>query len=196
MPDYAPTDQDILRTWAKTTGITNALFTIENLTCRVFEVGGTRSERKKWIHIFENVAVLIHVVDISEYDQSLYEAESVNRTQESLNLFDSICNSRWFANTSIVLFFTKIDCLEGKLATSPIKKYIHDFSNDPNNLQDVKDYFERRFLSLNKSPQRTIDVYFTSLVSETGPGRTAFAVIEKALRLRKEKSGDKGKKII
>jgi hypothetical protein len=32
----------------------------------------------------------------------LYEDESVNRMQEALTLFDSICNSRWFIKTSIV----------------------------------------------------------------------------------------------
>lgn len=32
----------------------------------------------------------------------LYEDESVNRMQEALTLFDSICNSRWFVKTSIV----------------------------------------------------------------------------------------------
>ncbi|MCJ1265296.1 Guanine nucleotide-binding protein alpha-1 subunit [Lobaria immixta] len=196
LPDYAPTDQDILRIWVNTICYTSTDFTIENLTWRVFDVGGLRSERKKWVHVFEDVAVLIYLVDISAYDQCLYEDESANMTQESLVVFEAIRELSFFAHTSIVLFFTKIGCLEGKLATSPIKKYIHDFSNDPNSPQDVKDYFERKFLSLNKNPQRTIDVYFTSLVSKTGPGRTAFAAIEQALRLRKGKSGDKVKKII
>lgn len=44
----------------------------------------------------------VFLVAISEYDQKLYEDESVNRMQEALTLFDSICNSRWFVRTSIV----------------------------------------------------------------------------------------------
>lgn len=36
---------------------------------RVFDVGGQRSERKKWIHCFEGVQCLIFIVAISEYDQ-------------------------------------------------------------------------------------------------------------------------------
>jgi guanine nucleotide-binding protein subunit alpha len=39
----------------------------------------------------------------------LYEDESINRMQEALALFDSICNSRWFTRTSIILFLNKID---------------------------------------------------------------------------------------
>lgn len=75
---------------------------------QVFDVGGQRSERKKWIHCFENVTAIIFLVAISEYDQLLYEDQNVNRMQEALTLFDSICNSRWFVRTSIILFLNKI----------------------------------------------------------------------------------------
>lgn len=196
MTDYVPTNEDILRSWVKTTGITETVFQLESLTYRVFDVGGTRSERKKWIHVFENVAVNIFLVDVSEYDQHLHEDPSENRMGESLTLFDSICNLRWFLNASTVLFFTKIDCLKSKLATSPINNYFADFSGDPTNLEDVKDYIAKRFLSLNKNPKKKIDVYFTSIVSETSPGRTAFAAIEKALHLREEKQWEQGEKDI
>ena len=47
------------------------------------------------------MTAIIFLVAISEYDQSLYEDESVNRMQEALALFDSIANSRWFVRTSI-----------------------------------------------------------------------------------------------
>jgi hypothetical protein len=39
----------------------------------MFDVGGQRSERKKWIHCFENVNCLLFLVAISGYDQSLLE---------------------------------------------------------------------------------------------------------------------------
>jgi hypothetical protein len=42
-------------------------------TCRMFDVGGQRSERKKWIHCFENVNCLLFLVAISGYDQCLLE---------------------------------------------------------------------------------------------------------------------------
>lgn len=49
------------------------------LTYKIFDVGGQRSERKKWIHCFENVTALVFLVSLSEYDQMLYEDESVVR---------------------------------------------------------------------------------------------------------------------
>ncbi len=44
---------------------------------RMIDVGGQRSERRKWIHCFDNVASLIFLVAISEYDQILVESHEV-----------------------------------------------------------------------------------------------------------------------
>jgi guanine nucleotide-binding protein subunit alpha len=74
---YVPTDQDVLRSRVKTTGITETTFVIGDLTYRMFDVGGQRSERKKWIHCFENVTSILFLVAISEYDQVLIEDETV-----------------------------------------------------------------------------------------------------------------------
>ena len=71
--DYLPTDQDILRTRLRTTGITETIFELGNLTYRMFDVGGQRSERKKWIHVFDNVQVVLFLVAISGYDHVLVE---------------------------------------------------------------------------------------------------------------------------
>lgn len=126
-PDYLPNDQDVLRSRVKTTGITETTFIIGDLTYRMFDVGGQRSERKKWIHCFENVTTILFLVAISEYDQLLFEDETVNRMQEALTLFDSICNSRWFIKTSIILFLNKIDRFKEKLPVSPMKNYFPDY---------------------------------------------------------------------
>lgn len=55
------------------------------LTCpSMFDVGGQRSERKKWIHCFENVTSIIFCVALSEYDQVLLEESSQVRSQPPL----------------------------------------------------------------------------------------------------------------
>ena len=43
---------------------------------RMVDVGGQRSERRKWIHCFENVTSIIFLVALSEYDQVLFESEN------------------------------------------------------------------------------------------------------------------------
>lgn len=71
--EFVPTDQDVLRARLRTTGITETVFDLGSLQYRMFDVGGQRSERKKWIHCFENVNALMFLVAISGYDQCLAE---------------------------------------------------------------------------------------------------------------------------
>lgn len=76
-----PTEQDILRTRVKTTGIVEVHFSFKNLNFKLFDVGGQRSERKKWIHCFEDVTAIIFCVAMSEYDQVLHEDETTVSSQ-------------------------------------------------------------------------------------------------------------------
>lgn len=86
----------------------------------MFDVGGQRSERKKWIHCFEGVTAIIFCVAMSGYDLVLAEDEEMNRMMESMKLFDSICNNKWFVETSIILFLNKKDLFEDKIRHSPL----------------------------------------------------------------------------
>lgn len=54
------------------------------------------------------------------YDLVLAEDEEMNRMIESMKLFDSICNSKWFVETSIILFLNKKDLFEDKIRRSPL----------------------------------------------------------------------------
>jgi len=53
----------------RSTGIVEEVFNLDQTRMVVVDVGGQRSERKKWIHCFESVHLLIFVAAISEYDQ-------------------------------------------------------------------------------------------------------------------------------
>lgn len=141
----------------------------------MFDVGGQRSERKKWIHCFENVTSVIFLAAISEYDQVLIEDETVNRMQEALTLFDSICNSKWFTSTSMILFLNKVDLFKEKLTKSPLSDYFPDFTGTINFeilisqiLLGGEDYDLAaafalgKYVELNKSPQtKQIYAHFT-----------------------------------
>ncbi|KAG1726839.1 G-protein alpha subunit-domain-containing protein [Suillus lakei] len=94
--DYTPTVNDVMRARAKTTSITETRFNMGQLSIHMFGVNGQRSERKKWIHCFESITSIIFCTALSEYDQVLLEEKNQNRMQQSLILFESIINSRWF----------------------------------------------------------------------------------------------------
>ncbi|KAF6718864.1 Guanine nucleotide-binding protein G(o) subunit alpha [Oryzias melastigma] len=159
-PDYQPTEQDILRTRVKTTGIVETHFTFKNLHFRLFDVGGQRSERKKWIHCFEDVTAIIFCVALSGYDQVLHEDETTNRMHESMKLFDSICNNKWFKDTSIILFLNKKDLFENKIIKSPLSICFPDYSG-PNTYQDGIEYIKAQYDSKNKSPNKEVYSHVT-----------------------------------
>lgn len=159
-PSYDPSDQDILRSRVKTTGIVETTFQVDKLTYRMFDVGGQRSERKKWIHCFEAVTAIVFLVAISEYDQKLVEDADVNRMQEALTLFDSICNSRWFVKTSIILFLNKIDIFQEKIERVPVEDYFEDYEGGPS-YEAACEYFQERFVSLNANEGKQVYTHFT-----------------------------------
>eukprot|EP01083_Nonionella_stella_P253088 871242_1 len=58
---YEPTIEDILNARMQTTGIIERTYFIENIQFNIFDVGGQRNERKKWLQLFDNVSALIFV---------------------------------------------------------------------------------------------------------------------------------------
>lgn len=150
-PSYQCTDQDILHGRIKTTGITETNLSVKNFNIKVLDAGGQRSERKKWIHCFEDITAVVFVLAVSEYDQVLFEDELVNRMHEAIVLFDSLCNSRWFSNTPFVLFLNKIDLFEKKLAKSNLKDYFPEYNGNTNDVDAAATFFEQGFLRLNRT---------------------------------------------
>lgn len=73
----------MLQARLRTTGITETLFELGQMNFRMMDVGGQRSERKKWIHCFEGVQCLLFMVALSGYDQCLVEDQTAVSTQLS-----------------------------------------------------------------------------------------------------------------
>jgi guanine nucleotide-binding protein subunit alpha len=72
-PDYMPTEQDIVNTRARTIGITETAFHLKDHELIMVDVGGQKSERRKWIHCFQDVTSILFLVSLSGYDQCLVE---------------------------------------------------------------------------------------------------------------------------
>jgi len=162
--DYLPTDQDILRTRLRTTGISETVFDLDKLTYRMFDVGGQRSERKKWIHVFDNVQVVLFLVAISGYDHALVEDRNGNQMHEALMLFESIANSKYFEKSALLLFLNKIDLFREKLQTgmSPINKYFPDYHGKPDNVPAAQEFFAEKFKNLVRQPNKEVYVHYTN----------------------------------
>lgn len=130
---------------------------------RLLDVGGQRSERKKWIHCFDGSRAVIFIAALSDYDLVLAEDPSVNRMKESLKLFGSICNNRWFTTASMILFLNKSDIFSAKLkkrATS-VSECFPEFTGNPYDYEETTAFIQDIFIKQNKNADKEVYTHFT-----------------------------------
>ncbi|KAF1332121.1 G-protein alpha subunit 1, partial [Globisporangium splendens] len=156
--DYSATQQDMLYARVRTSGIVEERYQIGGATFVMYDVGGQRNERKKWIHCFEDVTAVIFVAALSEYDQSLYEDASTNRMIEAITLFDEIINNKFFLNSAVILFLNKKDLFQDKIKKVDPKS-VEVFKDFPGGLGDYElgvQYFLGKFMEMNRQPEKEI----------------------------------------
>lgn len=145
--EFKPTTQDVLISRVRTTQVVQEKYLIDGINFEVYDVGGQRSERRKWIDCFDKVTAVIFVASLSEYDQNLAEAKRTNRMVEALELFRSVCNNRAFQDTSIMLFLNKRDIFADKIMYSDIaaQRPFSDYSGPPKDFDHGVLYFIQKF---------------------------------------------------
>jgi len=162
--DYCPDEADVLRARSMTTGIIETPFQVNNANFRMLDVGGQRSERKKWIHCFEDVTAIIYCVALNEYDMKLYEDEKVNRMVESLELFEEICNSKWFTKTAIIIFLNKSDLFRDKIKKVSLSVLFKDYAGG-NEYDAGISFIQQQFVGCNRNAHKKIFAHVTQATS-------------------------------
>ncbi|XP_030768234.1 guanine nucleotide-binding protein G(q) subunit alpha isoform X2 [Sitophilus oryzae] len=175
--DYLPTEQDILRVRVPTTGIIEYPFDLDEIRFRMVDVGGQRSERRKWIHCFENVTSIIFLVALSEYDQILFESENENRMEESKALFKTIITYPWFQHSSVILFLNKKDLLEEKIMYSHLVDYFPEYEGPQRDAIAAREFILRMFVDLNPDSEKIIYSHFTC-ATDTENIKFVFAAVK------------------
>jgi len=184
---YIPTEQDVLRSRVRTTGIVQSDFTIKGIQFSMFDVGGQRNERRKWIHCFDNVQAVVFVASASEFDQKLFEDETQNRLDEAIQLFDQICNSKWFKSTAMILFLNKKDLMEEKLVEKNFADFVESYSG-PNEFKPICDHMKGMFLAKNKA-DKSVFVQITCATDTTNVKFVFNAVVAIILEENMKASG-------
>ncbi|VDO51692.1 unnamed protein product [Haemonchus placei] len=158
--DYLPSYEDILRSRVSTTGVVQFTFLIKNTTFKVFDVGGQKAQRRKWIHIFDDVHAVLFITSLSEYNQNLAEDNKVNRMKDSIELFGQICNNQWFSNTAMILFLNKIDLFADKIKRVNITCALKHYKG-PQEYRPALDYITKKFKQQNLNLKRSIYIHET-----------------------------------
>ncbi|TSO88120.1 Guanine nucleotide-binding protein subunit alpha-14 [Bagarius yarrelli] len=174
---YVPTEQDILRVRVPTTGIIEYPFDLDNVIFRMVDVGGQRSERRKWIHCFENVTSIIFLVAVSEYDQVLVESDNENRMEESKALFKTIITYPFFQQSSVILFLNKTDILNEKIVYSHLATYFPEFTGPQGDPKAAQEFILKMYQDQNPDKDKTIYSHFTT-ATDTENIRLIFAAVK------------------
>ncbi|KAH7415450.1 hypothetical protein KP509_14G044500 [Ceratopteris richardii] len=196
--NYIPSQEDILYARQQTTGILETEFRTPGKplkrgeTCyRVFDVGGQRSERRKWIHLFEGVTAIIFCAALSDYDQTLLEDNSKNRMMETKDLFVWLLQQPWFKNTSFLLFLNKYDLFQEKVLKVPLSVcgWFEDYRPLESDVHEVKNaymFVKQKFEQIYKENseseniKRMFKVYQTTAIDERLIKRT-FDLVDQSI---------------
>lgn len=166
--DFLPSDEDVLRARSMTTGIVTVPFEVKTkgsstpFKFELVDVGGQRTERRKWIHVFQDVTAVMFIISLSDYNQTLYEDETTNRMQESEKLFSEMLNNVFFRETPFIVFFNKVDLFKEKLKVASLKIAYRDYTGSQD-YEEAINYIKLQFLKENdKYPKRDIYPYETT----------------------------------
>jgi len=123
-----------------TSDVKDGLFTYQ-----IVDVGGQRSERKKWIHCFDNVRCIIFLEGLSGYNQVLFEDTSSNRMKESMELFREVVKNPLFKNTPIFVFLNKKDLFEDMIKKYPLTKCFPEYTGPAGEALPALNFIEKKY---------------------------------------------------
>ncbi|KAK0040125.1 guanine nucleotide-binding protein G(o) subunit alpha [Biomphalaria pfeifferi] len=157
---YIPSSTDVLRARVRTTGV---------IETWMYDVGGQRSERRKWTQCFDNVRCVLFVVAISAYDMCLIDEPSLNRLEESLKMFSQISNNRFFIKSTMILFLNKLDLFQDKIKYSKrhLRYFFPDFTGPDKNVDSAARYIQHLFLMQVTNPSKVVYPHFTTATDTT-----------------------------
>jgi len=104
------------------------------------------------------VTSIVFCAPLTDYDQ--VSKDGRNRLGESLFLFETVINSRWFLHTSIILFLTEIDNFKIKLSKVPLDTYFPEYTGGADVNKAAK-YILWRFMQTNRAPRLNLYPHIT-----------------------------------
>ncbi|KAH8645573.1 G-protein alpha subunit-domain-containing protein [Tricladium varicosporioides] len=89
-------------------------------------------------------------VDLCTYDHIFPENPTTTKLQETVLLFASIVNSRFFKRTSTIFFFCNVKRFEEKTHHSPLSNHFPDYTGG-NDINRATKFLLWRFIQVNRA---------------------------------------------
>ncbi|KAI1724577.1 g-protein alpha subunit domain-containing protein [Ditylenchus destructor] len=160
-PQYKPTERDVIHARASTTGVHEITFVFRKFGIRLIDVGGQKTERRKWIHCFENVTAILFVVALSCYNQFMEEDPTKNQMDDSVELFKNMYINQFLQKASFILFLNKRDLFEEKIKHVPLETYLPKYQGD-NGFESTVQFIQDLFLHCKTDDGRHIYGHVTN----------------------------------
>ncbi|XP_074600494.1 guanine nucleotide-binding protein G(s) subunit alpha-like [Brevipalpus obovatus] len=196
--NYLPSDQDILHCRRRTMDLQRIEFEVKvptkygggNQVFWMFDVGGQRGERRKWIQVFDGITAVLFIVASSGFDLKIREENKTNRLREALKLFEDVWNSRFLSNSAFILFLNKQDILQEKINRGirledyfpdyrEYKKQISCYDEADYEYFRAREFIKDKFLAKTKSKKsmdrsKSIDAGYGSALTINQRGHEIF----------------------
>jgi len=179
--DYQPTETDVILGRARTTGIIHTEFEEPPYTWTVVDVGGQRSERRKWIKCFENVTSIIFVVNLAGYNSVLFEDQKKNRMHEALSVFEEITSNPIFSQTPFFLLLNKKDLFEQGLRIKGIEECFPDYKGKRHDTMENIQFIANKFRAKLKPSQQEFFEWWLVSASERREVKYCFEELKESL---------------
>ena len=172
---FQPTTDDALRARVRTCGVVSKDFEIDGTPYAVYDVGGQRSERRKWLPLFAHVTAIVFVAAISEYDQVVQEDRSKNRLHEALDLFAQIVNSKHFVDADVIIFLNKKDLFYEKIQHVDPGTWFPEYKGGCD-AEAAEAFFKEQFRKRVDDQSKLVYMY-TTCATDTGNMKTIFNAV-------------------
>lgn len=159
--NYFPTNEDMLKMRVVTRSVSATVFEKDGQRIHFFDVSGLSYHRTKWTCYFEAVETILFVTSLSCYNQTLVEDPNINRAQDSIALFEKVCNIDLLKNTAIVILLNKTDLFKKKVKNVSIKDYFPGYEGKIFDYSQGSAFFKQQYLSKTKFREYPVTSHFT-----------------------------------
>ena len=181
--DYIASYDDILRSRVRTSGLVRTILEIPKneidmesddicVKYEVWDAGGTRNERSKWIHQFEGVNIVVFVASLEHYCKVLFEDEYANAMHESIKCFEQTVNLEYFESSKVILLLTGYDIFRERIKSGinlDIGFTNHPNWTDPNYQWNINDNYSPNISTPNPNNNIIIEGYIRQYLNKYVP---------------------------
>jgi len=178
--DYVPTDDDCLKIRIRTTGVLRLEFQIAEEQFLLIDMGGQRSERRKWIRFFDNAVGVLFLCDIGSFDRVVFEDEKTNRVHEALELYEWIINHDSFRRSCVILFLNKVDLFNEKVQHQSLKVCFPEYDGPEHDPDAAFNYVVGKFKEKWKFDEKQF-FFHATCATDTNNCEVVFTFVKEAI---------------